>query len=487
MNKPSNVRNISVIGHVDSGKTVLTDCLLAKAGITSPSEVGVAHLTNTHSDENEIRVTKSSSVPLYAELNDEDIKDIASQKTDGKDFLINLINVPDFIDSIDPSHEATAALLVIDGALIVVDAMGPIPPYTTTVIYEAIRQRIKPALVINNVHRAFRELVDAPEAREELYRLLARRIEDVNHRISNGSANLDGPIFDGPYFDGHADPGLGLVAFSSGPQGWAFNVRQFASRYAKKFGIDSNKLTRLLWGENYYNPDTKQWTRNGTHDGKKLERSFNQFILDPIFKLFKATRDLKMDEVDRLLVMLDIKLSAKDKAKEGDELFKAVMQAFLPASDCLLEMAILHLPSPLTAQKYRVDTLYRGPKDDEAANGIRECDPKGPLMLYVSLVQPTSDEGRFYAFGRVFSGTIRSGLKVRIQGQKYTPGSKDDLLVKAIERTVLNVSRKLVSINDIPAGNVIGLVDDNNFPLKWATLTTSETASNMDRNEGRKE
>jgi elongation factor 2 len=36
--------------------------------------------------------------------------------------------------------------------------------------------------------------------------------------------------------------------------------------------------------------------------------------------------------------------------------------------------------------------------------GIRDCDPNGPLMLYVSKMVPTSDKGRFYAFGRVFSG-----------------------------------------------------------------------------------
>jgi elongation factor 2 len=42
------------------------------------------------------------------------------------------------------------------------------------------------------------------------------------------------------------------------------------------------------------------------------------------------------------------------------------------------------------------------------------------------------DGGRFYAFGRVFSGTVSSGQKVRIQGPNYVPGSKNDLHVKNI-------------------------------------------------------
>ena len=56
-------------------------------------------------------------------------------------------------------------------------------------------------------------------------------------------------------------------------------------------------------------------------------------------------------------------------------------------------------------------------------------------MLYVSKMVPTSDKGRFYAFGRVFSGTVRSGLKVRIQGPNYVPGKKEDLFIKTIQRT----------------------------------------------------
>ncbi len=67
---------------------------------------------------------------------------------------------------------------------------------------------------------------------------------------------------------------------------------------------------------------------------------------------------------------------------------------------------IWHLPSPATAQVYRVENLYEGPLDDQYANAIRTCDGDGPLMLYVSKMIPASDKGRFFAFGRVFAGTV---------------------------------------------------------------------------------
>jgi elongation factor 2 len=189
--------------------------------------------------------------------------------------------------------------------------------------------------------------------------------------------------------------------------------------------------------------------------------------------------NFKKEEIPTLLEKLEIKLTADEKEFEGKALLKVVMRKFLPAADALLEMMILHLPSPKTAQKYRMETLYEGPHDDESAIAIRDCDPKGTLMLYVSKMVPTSDKGRFYAFGRVFAGTVRSGLKVRIQGPNYIPGKKDDLFIKSIQRTILMMGRFTEPIDDVPAGNILGLVGVDQFLLKSGTLTTSETAHNL--------
>lgn len=64
-------------------------------------------------------------------------------------------------------------------------------------------------------------------------------------------------------------------------------------------------------------------------------------------------------------------------------------------------------------------------------------------MMYISKMVPTSDKGRFYAFGRVFSGLVSTGLKVRIMGPNYTPGKKEDLYLKPIQRCVLRVLKGL--------------------------------------------
>merc|ERR1739842_211292 len=102
-----------------------------------------------------------------------------------------------------------------------------------------------------------------------------------------------------------------------------------------------------------------------------------------------------------------------------------------------------------TAQKYRSEMLYEGPLDDQACIGMTNCDPSGPLMMYISKMVPTSDKGRFYAFGRVFSGKIATGQKVRIMGPNFTPGKKEDLYEKSIQRTILMMGGRVEAIEDV--------------------------------------
>lgn len=466
MDKPTNIRNMSVIAHVDHGKSTLTDSLVSKAGIIASAKAGDMRFTDTREDEKERGITiKSTAISMYFEVDKDDVSAI-KQKTDGNEFLINLIDSPGHVDF---SSEVTAALRVTDGALVVVDCIEGVCVQTETVLRQSLGERIKPVLVINKVDRALLELqVD----QESLFQTFSRTIESVNVIIST--------YHDPALGDVQVYPDQGTVAFGSGLHGWGFTLRQFANRYAKRFGVDKEKMMNKLWGDNYFNAATKKWTTKSTDaDGKPLDRAFNKFVLDPIYKIFDAVMNFKKEQVFTMLEKLEVKLLQEEKDLEGKALLKVCMRKFLPAGEAMLEMIVINLPSPATAQRYRVETLYEGPMDDESAIGIRDCDPKAPLVLYVSKMVPTSDKGRFYAFGRVFSGTVRSGPKYRIQGPNYVPGKKDDLFVKAVQRTVLMMGRYIEPIEDCPAGNIVGLVGIDQFLLKSGTITSSETAHNM--------
>ena len=466
MDRPTNIRNMSVIAHVDHGKSTLTDSLVSKAGIIAHAKAGDMRFMDTRDDEKERGITiKSTAISMYFPMNKDDLEAIQQPKN-GNEFLINLIDSPGHVDF---SSEVTAALRVTDGALVVVDCIEGVCVQTETVLRQALGERIKPVVCLNKVDRALLELqVD----KEDLYQSFQRTIESVNVVI----ATYNDPVLG----ESQVYPEKGTVAFASGLHGWAFTLRQFADRYGKKFGVDKNKMMTKLWGENFFNPKTKKWSSKETDsEGNKLERAFNMFVLDPIYRIFECIMNFKKDETAKLLEKLEIVLTPEERDLEGKALLKVVMRKFLPAGDALLEMVVINLPSPVTAQKYRVETLYEGPLDDESAIGIRDCDPNGPLMLYVSKMVPTSDKGRFYAFGRIFSGTVRSGPKIRIQGPNYVPGKKDDLFIKSIQRTVLMMGRYIEPIEDCPAGNILGLVGVDQFLLKSGTLTSSETAHNM--------
>ncbi|VDQ01773.1 unnamed protein product [Trichobilharzia regenti] len=474
MDYKRNIRNMSVIAHVDHGKSTLTDSLVCKAGIIADSRAGDARFTDTRKDEQERCITiKSTAISLYYEMSDEDTKCVKaiqpiatnSEGKEEKGFLINLIDSPGHVDF---SSEVTAALRVTDGALVVVDCVSGVCVQTETVLRQALTERIKPVLFMNKMDMAVMTLSCDME---DLYQKFQRVIENVNVIISEfETANS-------AMGDLAVDAVKGTVGFGSGLQSWAFTLMTFARLYASKFKIEPNKLVERLWGDNFYNTKTKKWTKEKpATDGV---RGFNQFVLSPIYKIFETIMKKTKEEQTDLLNKMGISLSEAESSLPDKQRLKAALHKWLPAGDSLLQMICIHLPSPVASQQYRIEMLYEGPMEDEAAIAMKNCDPNGPVMMYISKMVPTSDKGRFYAFGRVFSGTIATGQKVRITGPNYVPGKKDDLYEKSIQRTVLMMGRYTEAIEDVPCGNICGLVGVDQFIVKTGTITTFAGAHNL--------
>merc|ERR1712226_1305672 len=437
------------------------DSLICKAGIISAKQAGDARFTDTRADEQERGVTiKSTGVSLYFEHDNEDGKG-------SKPHLINLIDSPGHVDF---SSEVTAALRITDGAMVVVDCIEGCAVQTETVLRQALQERVRACLFVNKVDRCILELQMEPE---DMYARFRKAIEDVNVIIATYNDALMGDV--------QVAPDKGTVAFGSGLHGWGFNVERFAKIYAAKMGVDKEKMMKRLWGDSFFNAKKKTWTNVQQPEGvtEALPRAFCQFIMTPINQLMRAIMDDQKDKYEKMMGTLGITLKGDDKNLTGKPLMKRTMQIWINAADTLLSMICTKLPSPKTAQKYRVENLYEGPMDDEAAQAMRNCNKDGPLLMYVSKMVPTSDKGRFYAFGRVFSGTIATGQKVRIQGPHYKPGSKEDLNVKSIQRTVLMMGRTVEQIADVPCGNTVALVGIDQYLLKSGTITSLEDAHNI--------
>jgi elongation factor 2 len=173
MDKPENIRNIAIAAHVDHGKTTLTDNLLAGAGMISDETAGQQLAMDTEEDEQERGITiDAANVSMTHEYED-------------TNHLINLIDTPGHVDF---GGDVTRAMRAVDGALVVVDAVEGAMPQTETVLRQALREGVKPALFINKVDRLISELQEGPEEMQE--RLLAV-IRDVNDLIRGMTEEMD--------------------------------------------------------------------------------------------------------------------------------------------------------------------------------------------------------------------------------------------------------------------------------------------------------
>lgn len=60
-----------------------------------------------------------------------------------------------------------------------------------------------------------------------------------------------------------------------------------------------------------------------------------------------------------------------------------------------------------------MERLYTGPHDSDIAEHMRACNPAGPLVVHIAKLFPKSDCSAFDAFGRILSGSIKPGDRVR--------------------------------------------------------------------------
>ncbi|WP_299236882.1 elongation factor EF-2 [Natronomonas sp.] len=173
MDNPEHIRNIAIAAHVDHGKTTLTDNLLAGAGMIAEESAGQQLAMDTEEDEQERGITiDAANVSMTHEYED-------------TNHLINLIDTPGHVDF---GGDVTRAMRAVDGALVVVDAVEGAMPQTETVLRQALREGVKPALFINKVDRLISELQEGPE---EMQQRLMGVIGDVNELIRGMTEEMD--------------------------------------------------------------------------------------------------------------------------------------------------------------------------------------------------------------------------------------------------------------------------------------------------------
>jgi ribosome assembly protein 1 len=388
-----NIRNICIIAHVDHGKTTLSDMLLSSNGIISKKLAGKIRYLDSREDEQERGITmESSAISLFFNL-------VSTFETGivKSDYLINLIDSPGHVDF---SSEVSSASRLCDGALVLVDAVEGVCAQTHTVLRQALKEKVKPILVLNKLDRLIGELRMSPM---EAFIRLTQVLEQVNAILGTFEAQeileeeVDQDAEVGPSEDNefYFSPEKGNVIFSSAYDGWAFRTNQFARLYSSKLGVKQSNLARFLWGKYYLDPKTKRIIGPKLLKGRNLKPLFVKFILENIWKVYETVLDGPNEEkISKIVESLHLRIPPRElKTRDSKSLLQNIMSQWLPLSQAVLLAVVQKVPNPKEAQSYRMDQLFAANTKDQFESqlvfeNVKDCNSsdEAPIVAYLSKV-----------------------------------------------------------------------------------------------------
>jgi 116 kDa U5 small nuclear ribonucleoprotein component len=459
---PEQIRNIAFAGHLHHGKTALMDMLVLqthdlqerldkKVGRRRDEQL---RYTDTHFLERE-RGLSIKCAPMSLVL----------QGTRGKSHLFNILDTPGHVNFVD---EVAASLRLVDGVVLVVDVVEGVQINTEQIIKHAVLEDLPLTLVINKMDRLILELKLPPT---DAYFKLKHVVEEVNTVIEN--------TLPGQGEKRRLSPEKGNVAFACTEMGWCFTLPSFAKMYADTYPkVDAAEFGRRLWGDIFYNPKSRKFTRKGMEERSK--RTFVNFVLEPIYKLYSHTISESPEDLKDTLATLGISLKPSQYKTDARVLLKLVCEQFFGPADGFVDMIVEHVPSPVEGARKKLENYYTGPLNTKVATAMSQCDQDGPLVIQVTKLFNTADASRFHAFGRIMSGTARANQQVRVLGEGYTLDDEEDMTAATINDTWIACSRYNIPTSGVPAGNWVLLSGVDNSVVKTATVVPMKMPDDED-------
>ncbi|KAJ3049957.1 U5 small nuclear ribonucleoprotein component [Rhizophlyctis rosea] len=445
MHYPSLVRNVAIVGHLHHGKTSLVDVLVSQTHDMHWDLESKTRYTDVHELERE-RGLSIKSMPMS----------LVMQDLRGKSHLLNLIDTPGHVNF---SDEVTAGLRISDGAILVVDAVEGVMANTEKLIKHMVTERIPFTLVVNKVDRLILELKLPPT---DAYFKLKHTIEEVNSIVSTVAPDV------------RLSPELGNVCFASSLMGWCFSLKSFAAMYADHSGeeLDLDEFARRLWGDIYFDPYKRTFRRRPLDSSSS--RTFIYFILEPLYKLYAQVIGEQETTLKSTLEGLGIYLKPSQLQLDPKPLLRLVCEYFFGTSNGLVDMIVKKLPSPEDNAVAKVDHIYTGDMESPYTAAMKSLNPEGPLIIHIVKLYNATDMTTFDAFGRVMSGTINVGQKVKVLGEGYTPDDEEDSRVQTVENLSIFESRYKVKVTAVPAGNWVLISGVDASIVKTATIVDTD-------------
>uniref|UniRef100_A0A453SG61 SNU114 homolog n=7 Tax=Aegilops tauschii subsp. strangulata TaxID=200361 RepID=A0A453SG61_AEGTS len=445
---PLLVRNVALVGHLQHGKTVFMDMLVEQTHeVDTFDSEGERHIrfTDTRVDEQERRVS-IKAVPMSLVL----------ESGNGKSYLCNIMDTPGHVNF---SDEMTAALRLADGAVLVVDAAEGVMVNTERAIRHAIQERLPIVVVINKVDRLITELKLPPN---DAYFKLRHTLDTINDLISSCSTTVGGTQL--------VDPAAGNVCFASGSAGWSFTLQSFAHLYLKIHGIqfDHEKFASRLWGDLYYDHNSRTFKKKPPAAG--ANRSFIEFILEPLYKIYSQVVGEQQKILEITLADLGVTLSNAAYKLNVRPLLRLACRSIFGTATGFTDMLVKNIPNVKDGAARKIEHIYTGQQDSSIVDAMKKCDSHGPLMVNVTKLYPKPDCSVFDAFGRVYSGTIQTGQTVWVLGEGYSPDDEEDMTVKEVTKLWVYQARYRVPISNAPAGSWVLIEGVDASIMKTATI-----------------
>ncbi|XP_065683587.1 116 kDa U5 small nuclear ribonucleoprotein component isoform X2 [Hydra vulgaris] len=443
------IRNVALIGNLHSGKSNFVDALFEQTHPELNKKVndGGADMnyTDTLFTERE-RGVSIKSTPVTLVLPD----------SKGKSFLLNIFDTPGHVNF---SDEVTAALRISDGVVVFIDAADGVMMNVERLLKHAVQEKLAITICINKIDRLILELKLPPT---DAYYKLKHIIDEVNSLLSVYTEGEDDIIM---------SPLLGNVCFASAHYRFCFTLASFSKLYCDTFGGGVNyiEFAKRLWGDVYFNEKTRKFTKKAPLT--TAPRSFVEFILEPMYKLFAQVVGDVDSTLPQVLDELGIYLTKSELNMNIHPLLRLVCKKFFGEFTGFVDMCVKHIPSPLVSAFNKIKYLYTGPFDSEIAESMIDCDSEGPLMIHTTKLFPSEDGTQFYAFGRIFSGTLHAGQNVRVLGEGYTLEDEEDSRISVVGRLWISEARYKVEVSRVPAGNWV-LIEGVDEPIvKTSTIT----------------
>lgn len=212
-----------------------------------------------------------------------------------------------------------------------------------------------------------------------------------------------------------------------------------------------------------------------------LERTFVVFILEPLYKLISHIASDEKEDLDPILAQLSIKLSKSDYKLTTRRILRKVFSQLFTDASAFVDLVLTSIPSPLENSINRFRQHYSGTLDSNLVESVKNCDGSGPLVIFITKNYYNSGDAGFNLFGRIFSGTIRKGQKVKLLGPAYTLDDDEDMVVRDVGSVWISEARYRVEVTSMCAGNWVMLsgIDISHYKTTTVTENTNSTVELM--------